>query len=334
VAYVLGDEIRHWPRRAFEIAQSRARLKDAKRVQRVYASTPAMGWMSEEFADAKPYRELITAPTRENAANLATDYIENIRGSYSKRLQRAMLEGLFTILEGAVFDDFDPQPNSPWIVDFAATPEQLSRMTVHVAHDPGFRRSAWLFIALPHPNAETGIVFDQMQLDGVSDTSAVERVNAKSYPIDEVWVDPAADATQSIANLDTLAVLRGIKGRLRNTRLIRAVTTPFNDVRFGIDKVRVLLGDGAKLKPRVTFSRKLFDEEKHQARGIIKSLCSSSFPEREGRPVSDEPLKDGVFEHARDAFRYWCVGRYLTCPTLRSKDRFIAEQKNLGYRDM
>ena len=76
---------------------------------------------------------------------------------------------------------------------------------------PGFRRSAWLWIQ------QTGhtdwVVFDEIMPDDTSDVRCVEMVNAKGWPIDEIWVDPAGDNTQSVFGLDTFAVLQGIKTR-------------------------------------------------------------------------------------------------------------------------
>ena len=210
VAYLLGDEIRHWQRYAYEVAIARVRIKHAPLIQRAFASTPAMNWVNDEFNSDRP-RTLITAPTSENADNLPDDYIENLRASYSKRMQMAVLEGLFTILEGAVYEDFDPNPQGAWFVDYEPDPKRMGDVRVFLAADPGFRRSAWLLIA--EVDDLSWIVFDQLMGENMTDTQCVRELNKRAWPIDEVWIDVAAGAAQSFEGASTLTALRELNMR-------------------------------------------------------------------------------------------------------------------------
>lgn len=306
VGWLYGDETRHWRHEAYQVAIARVRDKNAVNPQRCFTSTPEVGWMSEEFKD-NPGRELIIASTMENAHNLTPGYVDDLRKSYSPRLQQALIEGLFTLLDGAVYDTLPANVwSSQWAIDHKYNPANKTFLAV----DPGARKSSWLFVQ--EIRNHQWVVFDQLQLDGVSDSEAVKRINAKKYMIDEVWTDPAADATQSAYNLDTLAVLRGIKTRHREP--FRYIAGAFRSISFGVDKVRTLLGDPeAGLPTRLFFAKSLFKTEQHQKRGIVRSMQGYRYPgEKYGQPLRSEPLKDGTTDHDCDALRYLVVGLWLS----------------------
>lgn len=326
-AWLYGDEIRHWKKEAHEIAIARVRIKTAPLMQKAFTSTPGMGWMSEEFDTDKPGREVIRCGTIENAHNLAEGYIDDIRLSYSPRLQRAMLEGYFTILEGAVYDALPPNIwDSEWVVDH--DPKKHKRCKTYLAVDPGYRRSAWLWIHEITPTS--WVVFDQIMPDERSDDACVAMVNARGWPIDEIWCDPAADATQSALNLDTIAMLKGIKLRTRHS--VRYISGPFRSVTFGVDKMRTLLGEPVEGLPiRVKFARRLQKIERRSRRGIVKDLMAYHYPEaKNGKALGGQPLKDGLTDHSNDALRYWGVGMWLTSP-LRQLDKRISDMAQRGY---
>lgn len=327
VGWGLGDECRYWSAFAYNVLQGRIRVK-CQQPQLALVSTPSMGWLSDAFNSDIEDRRLIIAPTSENAHNLAPGFIENLKLSYSPRLWRALIEGEFTILEGAVYEAFDPSAKSKWLVDFEPNDKTLSDK-VYLAVDPGYRRSSWMWIAKTGRTQWT--VFDQVQLDGKSDQQAVEIVNERGWPIDEIWVDIAADATQSYEGADTLRAMRGIKTRTRSP--LRMLTGANREIAFGVDKVRVLLGDEERAESRrLLFARSLHRGERGKKRGIIKSLGSYGYPElKDGRPVTDNPLKDGVYDHDCDALRYWGVGMWATTPELRRLDPRMATG-GVGYR--
>jgi hypothetical protein len=325
VGWLYGDETRHWRHEAYQVAIARVRDKQAINSQKCFTSTPDVGWMSEEFNSGKINRELIIASTLENAHNLTPGYVEDLRRSYSPRLQKALIDGHFTLLEGAVYDCIPADMySSQWCVDYKYTPADR----VYLAVDPGARKSSWLFVA--ELRKHRWVVFDELQLDGVSDSEAVKRVNAKGYEIDFIWTDPAADATQSAYNLDTLAMLQGIKTRGREP--IRHISGAFRSIAFGVDKLRTLLGDpDAGLDIRILFSRELERIESTQQRGIVRSLQGYRYPgEKWGQPVRSEPLKDGVTDHDCDALRYLAVGLWLSTGLRELDHKRLAEMAKGG----
>lgn len=315
VGWLYADEIRHYRKEAYDIMIGRVRIK-CPFPQRAFTSTPSMGWMADEFNTGKKNRKVLFAGTKENLHNLDPDYLEELRRSYSPRLQRAVLDGRFTILEGAVYDDFDPETGD-WVVDWYPTADDLRNKQVDLAVDPGYRKSAWLFIIERKPGE--WVVFDQMMPNNASDIACVAAVNDKGYPIDEVWCDPAGDNTQSVAAADTIDALRHIVPRERGKRLIRSVTR-FRSIAFGVDKTRTLIGGWQGSKIRIKFAKRLVEAETGEERGIYQDLQRYRYADiKDGRPLSDTPIKDGVSDHSNDALRYWAVGKWMTVPWLREK---------------
>lgn len=332
-AWVCGDEIRYWPRKAYDVAISRARLKRAPLVQRCFASTPEMNWMADIWREKRAMHELITAGTAENAHNLEPNYIEGLRQSYSPRLQKAILEGHFVILEGAVYEQLPVDFwSSPWVVgneDF--NPEAWEGKT-YLAVDPGYRRSAWLWIA--EVGKAEWVVFDEMMPDNRSDQVCVDAVNSKPWHVDAIWCDPASDNTQGAFGLDTIDMLDAIVTRTEDPA--RYIQPPYTSISFGIDKIRCLLGDPQNSQPiRLKFHRRLKEYEDRKPRGIVKDMLSYRYPEvKDGRPVTDIPLKDGKVDHSNDAQRYWGVGMFLENSYLRRLDPRIDQmaQGKAGYK--
>lgn len=295
VGWVCGDEIRHWPRVAYEIAIGRRRQK-CPMPQSAFASTPAMHWMAEEFNTQKEGRELIRAPTIENAPHLIDGFVDNLRQSYSPRVQRAVLDGEFTIMEGAVFEEFDPNPEtSEWMLDVVPDLAAIRKCKIYLAADPGFRHSAWIWLA--QVGHLEWLAFDEAMLDNHSDEAAARIVNERGWPIDEVWIDPAANNTQSGFGIDTLRILRNAI-KTRQPSAFRSVDT-YRDIRFGVEKLRVLLGGYQRLPRRIRFTRKMARDALTKQRGIVKDLGALRYPEhKDGHPVTDLPLKDGITDHA------------------------------------
>jgi hypothetical protein len=329
VGWVCGDEARLWTREALNVSLARARIK-CPYPGRYYASTPSMGVLDEEFNQGRANRTLITAPTRENLHNLQADYEENLRLSYSARMQASIIDGLFTILEGAVYESLIPRLDSPNIMDYDH--DRWRDKKTYLAIDPGFRRSSWLWIRELDPTS--WVVFHQMQADNTPVSACVQRVNeinmARKWRIDEAWVDPAADARDQVEGQTIVNAIAQL-----DFRMGRRIGRPWDRYRaipWGVEKVRVMLGDVDTGRPiRLFFSRSLFESEKGRPRGVIKSLSSYSYPEvKDGRPVTDLPVKDGAYDHACDALRYWVIGMWLSNPQLRRLDQQIG--KRPGYR--
>lgn len=332
VGWMLGDELRWWPWQSYRNAIARVR-EPCKLPQACFASTPEIGPMADEFNTGKDGRRLIRVATTENLRNLRPGYLEDLSLSYSKRMRDAILYGMFVVLEGAVYENMPADVwNSPSCIDYNPN-DNLWRKT-YLMFDPGYRKSSWIWAHELSPTS--WVIFDQLHPEQTSDAACVDMVNNKGWPIDEVWCDPAADNTQSALDLDTIDIARSIKFRGDLEPVIRYPMAPFTRIKFGVDKVRTMLGDEELgLKPRIYFARRLESLEQSQSRGVVKCLQNYRYPEdKYGHALHGNPLKDGVNDHANDALREWVVGMWLTSP-LREVDRSIEmlAKKNQGFRE-
>lgn len=329
VGWACGDELRHWSEESYQVTLSRVRVK-CPVSQVAFSSTPSVGFMSNDFDSGKRNRELIVAPTIENERNLTPGFIDNLRLSYSPRLQKAVIEGYFTILEGAVYEALDPDIwQSPWAVNWDAKANLDLKTCLMV--DPGYRRSSWIWAQEVKPL--NWVVIDQYQPEDATDARNIDVVNNRGWPIDEIWCDPAATATQSAMGFSTAMMLQAVKARTPDP--IRYITGPFRNITFGVDKVRTMLGDPSTGLPiRVKFAKSMQQFERTSKRGLCKDLLAYRYPEsRDGRPITEEPLKDGITDHSCDAFRYWAVGMWLST-SLRSLDPVMQKmaQNTRGFR--
>lgn len=333
VGWLAGDEIRHWTKRAYDVAIARVRVKAAPFSQRAFASTPAMHWMADEFNAGTEHRRTILAPTHENSHNLEAQYIDNLRLSYSRRMQRAVLDGEFTVLEGAVYEATDLSSGSPWMTSEPIAP-LLRTHRVVAGFDPGYRRSALVWAVEKSPT--DWIIFDELMLDNTSAAGVVNaisqrKVDGEKVPVDELWVDPAADSTDEAVGTDVLDVLRSIKSR-SGPGFLRMLSGYFRGIEFGVDKTRVMLGDPASGIPiRIRFHERLRELERGRDRGVMRDLQAYSYPADQGRAMRSHPHKDGKTDHACDALRYLAVGKYITSP-LRRLDPTLRGEQTLGFR--
>ena len=71
---------------------------------------------------------------------------------------------------------------------------------------------------------------------------------------------------------------------------------------YGIDQMRI------KLKPFAGPPTLYIAKRCNHERGIIRSLQASKYPEKLAGVQANVPLKDGVYDHARDALRYAIIG--------------------------
>lgn len=334
VGWIYADEIRHYSKEAYDIMIGRRRVQ-CPFPQAAFTSTPAMHWMAAEYDANLPDRRTIFASTLENAANLEAGYIDGLRASYSKPMQRAVIEGIFTVLDGAVYDQFDASSGSPWFIDYDFS--KYSGNKTFLAIDPGYRRPAVLWVREYEPLK--WVIFHQAMPENLSTVRLVEEINGwnqkNDIGIDEIWVDPAADTKSQATEIDVMRVLRQVKTRQRS-RSMRYTRGIFSGIEFGVERTRVMLGNpdmGQTI--RMYISRAVSDDERRRAhaygnRGVVKSLSAYCYPEiKDGRPVLDVPLKDNLHDHAMDALRYLCVGLCLTT-SLRNTVLEVRDRKAVG----
>jgi Terminase large subunit, T4likevirus-type, N-terminal len=291
--------------RSYQVLVGRLRDKRAKRVQGFVTGTPRPGWMWGEFNSGKAEQEIVHGSTRENAAHLAPGTIETLERTYSAREARVLIDGEFGLLVGAVYDDFDRKTH---LVEWKYDP----RFRTVCFIDFGFRRpyvgwaqqipAGWKLAGVPVPPGGAWVVFDELVKDNVTVERLAGMIKEKGYNLEVIYCDPAGDATQSSTGLSDIIVL---KSTLCFDN-VRWVTAPkYRHIPNGVSIVRGMLRN-ARSEIRLWFAKSL--ARPNDTRGILKSLEGYAYPEaKDGRPVGDEPLKDGLFDHAGDGLRYFAI---------------------------
>lgn len=242
--------------------------------------------------------------------------------TFGPRMARAMIDGHFVPLQGAVYealspdiwDDLNP---SEHVIDY--DPEKFRHLPTHLAVDPGFRCSAWIWIH-EHTDEEGQpfwVVFDQIMPDRMGDEDCIAMVNRRNWPIDLICVDPAAEAMQSTSSYSTMDMLAGVKTR-GGPMPVATVPQQFRHIPVGVNRLRALLG-GQGLPVRIFFARRMKATEDVAKRGLLRSLLSYVYPDPDKRTLSrlDMPFKDNVNDHGCDALRYWAIIMWLQKPELR-----------------
>lgn len=316
VGWVVGDEARYWSREAWTVTTGRVRIP-CPLPQRALVSTPQMNWLAEEFNSGLPGHALITVPTRENLHNLAPNYLDHLKASYSPRLQRAILEGEFTTLEGAVYEEFDQHHHAMPYTELDVRKHNSKPTYLFV--DPGYRKSSVLWCREISPMR--WIIFHEWHPNNLSMAAVVDQINAinrdNGIDIDEVWCDPAADNREVAFAVSVSTVLDKIERRSKLYGGVYWITNIYRSITYGVEKVRVLLGDPETgVAPRLYVASHLCGGD---PRGIVKGLQGYSYAkQKDNRVVSDIPVKDGTLDHVCDALRYGVVGLWLKTPELAS----------------
>lgn len=306
IAWGWGDEIRYWPREAYEkwIARGRQRSNTTKFI---CTSTPAMNWIYNEFCTGKNNRGVVYCSTRENAHNLRAGYVDDLAASYSTRVLKSYVEGDFTALAGEVFDLFS---RSMHLQDLWISPY----VPVDVAFDPGKRKASMTF--WQH--------FDWCDVHQVDNcdhcigelcedqTNTAKMLHLCGQTFDEnnwirgkMMIDPAAAGGNIERGYSTVKMCEAVGWDVEYTTDIEDRWVP-----YGIDLIN------SKFQPSNGTPTLYLDSsmERGHERGSYAMLTGSEYPEdKQGRPISDEPIKCGWLDHTRDTWRYYLVNRYPAC---------------------
>lgn len=320
LAWFWVDEGRLISAAAWQVIIGRHRVKGAKRLQGIVTTTPAAGWLQEEFGSPKQGRATVHISTRENVRNLAPGFIEDLERTYSARLAQRLIEGRFGASELAVYGSFEPERH---VIDWRFSPER-GRLAGVV--DFGRRRPAfllfqqplageplsngrqaldgtWICVAEHHPEQVTTPAL----IDGIKSTLRARGVPQRpdgSFEVSEWYCDPAGNQQQAIVGVSDVHMFE---------------RSGLGPMQWCTDDVLTFIPRGVEIvdgmllntrgETRLYVSRDIADGGQ---RGIVKSLQGYSYkPGRGSEPISDQPVKDGVTDHACDALRYLIVNTYV-----------------------
>lgn len=304
LAWAWGDEARYWRKEAWNILIARVRDPRAKRLGIVITSTPSMGWLYEEFGNDRPDAESFVMPTATNPY-LPEGYLDALKRRYSPSLFRQYCNGEWVQLEGAVFDDFDPEAH---VQDLAV----VSTLPVHMGLDFGYRKPAVLYFQhLAHCDVH-GIddcihILDEDMPENLTTGVLAERI-IRQYRIQNwqrgtCYCDPAGTQVSQEAGFTGIDALEA-KGFY-----VEYTTSPeLRRIPCGIDLIRGKLENS--LGERSLFFHRRLQGVGHE-RGILEALLRTAYPEvKDHKPLPDAPIKDGVYDHALDALRYSLINLF------------------------
>ena len=319
------DELRYFRRSAFDICLARVRVpqKDGRAGHIFATTTPSKGWLKEVFGPAAliehPDRYALSISTRVNRS-LPPEFLSRMLGAYSARQFEEYVEGLWVPSDTAVFPSFD-EPNH------VETDLHVPGYPVDFAYDPGFNRPAGLFLqkfedrCCPrHPNNQGTCVhvLGEYLPEKTSTLQAVPQVvevfRGKLYSPGVCVLDPAGRGKSPELGRSSVSIFEASPLWRPRGLYDSGVTTPTSpgqrSIRAGVESVRALISPVVG-PPRIYFDASIAGPNANP-RGIVRALEAY-----ETKAGSDDPIKDGVFDHVIDALRYYVV-LYAPIPGIES----------------
>lgn len=308
---LLADELQNVDPRYWTVFHERARVQAIDAAGQscppllVCSGLPVSTWWCAETlrAGGRVWRPKTSANTHNDPG-----YEARVRATMTERQARAMLDGEEYTPEGQIVEEFiarlEPEGTlTEWTPDWATTRTML-------AMDLGLNNPHALLFA---EDAERGrwVVVREWYSTGRALTLGefCRRINADCtprrlwpqgsalIPLDSVVTDPAGaahSAQTGHSDLDMIAGARpdglGIRPIIETIPERRGVATSMNRMRLAIERRRLM------------FSRAMIEAGMRDdtERSLARSLLGYRWDPR-GR---EEPLKDGVHDHACDALRY------------------------------
>ena len=293
------DEARFCKVQAWEFLKARMRI-DGPDMQGLLTSTPAMNYLHKEFKDQTEDRGLYKVRTAENI-HLPKKYIEDMERSLSPEMFRVYMEGEFVYLAGGVFPNFLGSRN---VYGIEYDPHEPVEMGI----DFGINKPAVVFCqhfrrCPVHMKTDCVHVIGELMPDNVSTYQLGAMM--RDYMSEKLWkgrtcyVDPAGLARGTAFGYKDIDALEAQGFLCEYTNDPRDKHIP-----SGIELMRSKI-QNYKKETTLYFS----SEIEYSDRGIVRSIQESVYPERGGADI-DKPTKDGVFDHARDALRYYLINKF------------------------
>ena len=293
VAWAWLDEPAEMKAEVWPIITGRLRAQTRWLHQVLLTGTPSgYNWVHDAFGE--PGERLaegchvVQARTEDNAENLPDGYISSLRNLYSARMAAQELDGSVVHLEGQVFGDYNPQVH---VVD-CAWPDGFETF---VGIDFGYRRPAVNFWRRHPEQPDAWVCFDEIMAEDCTTEALADRIAAKQYRLAEAWCDPAGKAATTAGRTD-IEVLRraGIPAKYRTSSKVRRIA-------FGLEVMRSAMAPADGSPPRLLVHERLRNGHK---RGIHRALLSYRY-----KGNTEQAVKDGEFDHAVDAARYFWANK-------------------------
>jgi hypothetical protein len=316
IAVFWADELSFWPRASWEAMAGRLRQQRARRPQAIATSTPAFGWMEQQFNRKRDFHSLHPISTEENAINLSPDFLARMKSVLPRTARRVYLDGEFLPPQGQVYEQFDPATH---LIGW----EPTDRYRTSVFVDFGYHHASALFAQHIDDAAHyvggrrlpplATIIFDEVHPENQTTETLAALIQAKlkQHRLEPYafFVDPAGAAKTSKSHQTDVSILRDMFGR----KIYYSMAKDATSIPSGVLVVQAALAP-IEGDPMLYFDHRLAEPREEQPpndfyRGIIPTLRGYRYPEaRNGNIVSDHPEKDGYLDHCADALRYGMIG--------------------------
>lgn len=310
VGWLLGDEIRYWPKASYDKATSRVRVKEAQYPMQAFTTTPEMNWIYDEFA-LKKGKVVLHGKTTENIDNLQADYYDRLAGSLDAGTYSQYVDGNWVSTSGSVYgQEYDKEA---CVQDLG----QIYGHPVMMGMDPGIRTPALVFFQhLPwcqRHNIDHCIhVLDELVPDDTPLTRLLVQID-EMYER-KVWTRGRGQGT---------IYLDPFGGNQRDQIHGATVMEKLREAGYTVElsynpKVTNVLNGIAAVQGRllnVRGERRLFFDRCMQRdgitpRNILRAIQSYRWPERKsGQAIKNEPVHDET-SHVMDALRYPIVNLF------------------------
>ena len=197
----------------------------------------------------------------------------------------------FSVFQGKVWD-FDRD------LDVGDFPYDANLPT-YCSIDFGFRMPAVMFMQTEWiDDIEHIRVFDSiLHKENIKTEDLIKMIKIKGYPITSYYGDPAGSSVQGQSGAGDMEIFRrsGIRVLCMRDKLSRNITSSVSYARGFFSSA-----DGSR---RIHVDKKCTD--------VIQDFEEYRYPEnQDGKPIKEEPIKDGYHDHGNDAFRYFITNRF------------------------
>ncbi len=214
------------------------------------------------------------------------DDIEELKKTLTYETWQQEFGAQFTSFSGRVF----PFDRNTHIQKLKFDPD----LPTYVGIDFGYRCSSANFFQVRNEPGQKSTVYqiDEIWEENIKTETFAEMVKSKRYPIIRYFADPAGSNTQGQSGVSDMEIFKRYGIRCDSRR----------------DKVSRNIPNG------VSHMRTWFEDAHGNAHFYIDEKCKKSimsyenyrYPEKKAdQQLKEEPLKDGVWDHANDATRYF-----------------------------
>jgi hypothetical protein len=293
---VIIDEASRMPRKIWDLYLSPT-LSDRKG-KAIFITTPnGYNWIYDLYLLGKtdPKWYSTQSPSWENHHA----FPDGLKDEFLMERMRNMSKELFDQEYGAQFASFAGK-----VYPFergldVKKVEYQPHLPTYCTIDFGYRMPAALFIQTYRKDGlwYINVIDEIIHEKNVSTDEFARRILSKKYHILTYYGDPAGYNVQGQTGMGDIEIFKnsGINVRFRTDKASRNIASSVSYVR-GFFKSAA--GDR-----RITVSER--------CKGIIEDFENYRYPEEvEGKSLSNDPIKDGYYEHGCDAFRYFITNRF------------------------